>query len=344
MRLKLVSSVTSRFKGAVMRRGLRKDLRAVKSDLLAAESLDVVLCGTGSPMATDRRAGACVGVFAGSRAFMIDAGPGAWRNFSAWRLPAAALDTILLTHFHSDHIGDLGEIAMQTWEAGRKSPLNVWGPPGVETMVEGFRRAYKFDSAYRILHHGREAMPVDGAKFKERVIQPPEPEMSTILFDEGDLKIRVFAVDHGPANPAFGYRIDYNDRSVTVSGDTTQSSTVAKFAIGTDVLVHSALSRDMIFNRSRVAKQVGLDRLAKITADLMTYHTTPVEAARVASLSHPGVLVLTHVMPPLGGKRARRQFLRGVKDEYDGDLILGSDGLHFRLPVDDGSIKRKHLK
>src|SRR3546814_11723674 len=56
--------------------------------------------------------------------------------------------------FHSDHIGDLGEFNLQTWGAGRPTPLQVYGPEGVARVVTGFQEAYALDAGYRTAHHG----------------------------------------------------------------------------------------------------------------------------------------------------------------------------------------------
>ena len=66
------------------------------------------LCGTGSPMADINRAGPCVIVLAGEHSFVVDAGSGSTRNVQLMKFPIGQLDAILLTHFHSDHISDLG--------------------------------------------------------------------------------------------------------------------------------------------------------------------------------------------------------------------------------------------
>ncbi|HEY5732828.1 MAG TPA: MBL fold metallo-hydrolase, partial [Methyloceanibacter sp.] len=60
------------------------------------------------------RANACAAVFAGGRVVVIDAGPGAWARLAGANIPGAKIDTVLLTHLHSDHIGDLGEVATQS--------------------------------------------------------------------------------------------------------------------------------------------------------------------------------------------------------------------------------------
>jgi ribonuclease Z len=67
-------------------------------------------------------------VIAAGRVVVIDSGPGAWSRLAAANISGAKIDTVLLTHLHSDHIGDLGEVATQSWLGGRKVPLEVYGP------------------------------------------------------------------------------------------------------------------------------------------------------------------------------------------------------------------------
>src|SRR6516225_6768414 len=134
----------------LIRRVARQRLRATHNDLLALNQISVVLCGTGVPAPDRDRASACTAVFVAGQFFLVDVGPSSARNVGAFGLPVARLTGVLLTHFHSDHIGDLGEINTQSWMAGRARPLPVYGPPGVESVVDGFIRAYTLDRGYRL--------------------------------------------------------------------------------------------------------------------------------------------------------------------------------------------------
>lgn len=89
--------------------------------------LKIILCGTSSPQPTRERSGPCTAVVAGGRIFLVDAGGGSWRNMALWKMPSDLVAGVLLTHFHSDHIQDLGEINNKTWAAGRSNNLIVYG-------------------------------------------------------------------------------------------------------------------------------------------------------------------------------------------------------------------------
>jgi ribonuclease Z len=108
--------------------------------LAASGELSVLLCGTSAPLPDPKRAGACTLVAAGDDLYVVDAGLGSVRNLLLWRVPLAQVKGVFLTHFHSDHIAELGELRLQTWAAGRRAPLKVYGPPGVEDVVDGFNR------------------------------------------------------------------------------------------------------------------------------------------------------------------------------------------------------------
>ena len=140
-------------------RAAERQMNSTDLGLLEDDALNVFLCGTGSPLPDPTRAAACTIVVAGGKLYVVDVGPGSQEVTQLAGIPTSALAGILLTHFHSDHIGELGEWAMQSWVAGRTGPLHVYGPEGIDQVVAGFRQAYRLDAEYRIAHHGLENLP-----------------------------------------------------------------------------------------------------------------------------------------------------------------------------------------
>jgi len=312
-----------------------------RTDLLDDGDLHVVLCGTGSPLPSLERAAACTAVMAGGHLVLVDVGPGSNTNLGLWRMPQQRIDAILLTHFHSDHIAELGEIGMQSWAIGRSAPLSVYGPPGVERVVEGFEESYALDTSYRVAHHGADFMP---RAARSLVARPVVATASgTLVFEADGLRVSAFPVNHDPVSPAYGYRFDYRGRSVVVSGDTAKSPNVVRQSRSVDLLIHEALAAHMIAAGQRAAEAGGYPRRAHIMADIPSYHTTPVEAAEIASESGVRLLVLTHLVPPPANAIAERIFLRGVDEAWDGEVVLGEDGLHLVLPADSDEIRREML-
>jgi ribonuclease Z len=121
---------------------------------LADDALRVAICGSSAPLPSAARAKPCVAVFAGGKFYVVDTGPESVENLVLWGIPLGSIGAVLLTHFHSDHIGDLGELHLQTWAGGRSGPLAVYGGPGVERVVNGYNEAYRMDQGYRTAHHG----------------------------------------------------------------------------------------------------------------------------------------------------------------------------------------------
>lgn len=312
--------------------GLVSAQQQADTAMLSDGQLHVVMCGTGSPLADATRASACVAVIAAGEVVLIDVGPGSWRQVAVNRIPAQNVSAVLLTHFHSDHIGDLGEVATQSWLAGRAKPLEVYGPPGVEKIVAGFAAAYSQDVDYRVAHHTDAMLPRSAAGAVAREVRLKSDTEAAVVFDRNGLKATAFKVEHDPVKPAYGYRLDYKGRSVVVSGDTAKSSNLAKHAAGADLLIHDVLARDVMTMAAGNAERAGDKRRAKLIRDILTYHASPIEAAEIADEAKVETLIFTHMVPPLNPLVTEQMFLRGVAEIFKGKVILAKDGLRFDLP------------
>lgn len=312
-------------------------------ELAKKDELSVLLCGTGTPLPERGRAGPCAMVAAGDRLYVIDVGIGSVKNMLLWMLPLENVKGVLITHFHSDHIPELGELRLQTWVAGRRSHLPVYGPPGVERVVAGFEEAYSLDSGYRTAHHGTDFLPPDAAAMIAMPIAIPQGATTQVVLDQDNLKITAIRVHHDPANPAYGYRFDFHGRSIVISGDTTPDEDLARASKGADVLVHEGLNGEMVAALGDALKSAGKWRQAKIMHDIPNYHSSPVGAARIANEAGVRLLVFTHMLPQLPMMLARRLFSSGVSDVRPDGVQLGHDGLLIRLPANSSAIEETTL-
>ncbi len=320
--------------------------RNMQSTLLdeLPDGLHVGLCGAGSPLPDPNRSGPCVFVVAGEQLYIVDSGSGAARILSRTRVPMGRIDGILLTHFHSDHIDGLGELELQRWVNGaHREPVPVYGPLGVEQVVDGFNLAYTPDHGYRVAHHGDSIVPRSGAGGVARPFATPPDGESVLVVERDGLTIRAFRVDHTPVEPAVGYRFDYGGRSVVISGDTRKSANLESFAKDVDLLVHEALSTTLVAALTDGATAVGRQNLAQITRDIVDYHTSPVEAAETARDAGVGHLLFYHIVPPLLVAPMEGIFLDGVDAVYEGPVTLGRDGTLIRLEAGGDSIDVQNL-
>ena len=301
-------------------------------DLFRGDGLSVVFCGTGSPLPSENRAQACTAVFAGDRYYIVDAGTGSWETLQAMGLPGGRLGGVFLTHFHSDHIGYLSEANLGSWVGGRTGRLTVHGPSGVERVVAGENEALALDHGYRTAHHGDAVASTATAGL---LAAPFDATAPRVVFEKDGLKVTAFAVRHAPVAPAVGYRFDYKGRSVVVSGDTAYSEELVSAAKAADLLIHEAQANHMVAVMAKTAEGVGNTDLAKILGDIPSYHTSPVEAARVANAAGVKALVLTHLTPAPDNRLTRSIFLRHVASVRSG-VRLAEDGMIVRLPEQGG--------
>lgn len=327
---------------AMMQRNIDRVAEGNRPEWLADDAMHVVLCGTGAPLLDPKRAGPCTAVIAGGKMYLVDVGPGSTERSLEYRLPLAQLDGIFLTHFHSDHIGELGEAMTQSWIAGgRATPLEVYGPSGVVGVVDGFLQAYALDQVYRTAHHTEQYMPKEGAGMRPHTISPTLGE-DVVVFEKGGLKVIAIEVDHTPVEPAVAYRFEYAGRSVVISGDTDYSENLGRGAEGADLLIHEALEKKIVGTMSQALADNDLARMSKLAGDVLDYHTSPQDAVRLARESDVSMLVFSHLVPPVSGFMARRVFLSDLGDKGDVDVLVGKDGMHFRLDP-DGGIERDGL-
>ncbi|MBU0783369.1 MAG: MBL fold metallo-hydrolase [Gammaproteobacteria bacterium] len=296
------------------------------------DGLHVGLCGTGSPFPDPQRSAPCTLVIAGKDMFLFDAGSAAAKQISSMRFSTGQLKGVFITHFHSDHIDGLGEVLMTRWAQHTEGQrLTVHGPTGIGNVLSGFEQAYTADTGYRTAHHNEATMPpgLAGADVNEFTVQ--KGQYTTVL-QKPDLLIESFAVNHQPINPAVGYRIQYKGRTVVLSGDTTSDEQVKDASQNADLLVHEALSPELVRRLQEVALNNQRTKLAKIFADIPNYHATPMDVAVLAKQAGVGHVVLSHIVPPLPLHPLREIFLGKAPDLFEGPFRIGEDGDFISLP------------
>ncbi len=286
--------------------------------LEAGGPMQVILLGTGIPLPNPMRGTSATLVIAGDKTMLVDTG----RNCVV-RLAEARIEDIsavLFTHYHSDHIAGFGELLVARGIAGADKPLPVIGPPGAKRVVDGFRMAYSLDESYRAAHHGK-YWGTQATKTKVTESQPG------IVYDTGGLKVTMFKVNHAPVDPAVGYRFDYQDKVVVVSGDTVKTSTMIEMSKDADLLVHEALDLQTVHRIEPILKTAD-PRRAALLGDVVDYHTSTTDVAEIARDAGVKKLVLTHLVPSIPPQEAaEKNFVRGMSDIYDGPIIVERDGM-----------------
>ncbi len=324
---------------ALFDRAVNARFASPPTELFDGDGLKVFFCGTGSPLPSTARAQTCTAVFVADRFFLVDAGTGSYETVAAAGIPGERLAGIFLTHYHSDHIGDLSEANVNSWVTGRDAPLDVFGPSGADgslgAVIDGVNAAFATDDGYRTAHHGKGVAPPRTAGMNARPFDLGDQD-ARVVYDRDGLTVTSFTVEHEPVDPAVGYRFDYKGRSVVVSGDTAYSENLIEVARGADLLIHEAQANHMVAKMGEAVAAAGNARVAKILADIPDYHTSPEEAARAANQAGVEHLILNHLTPAPDNAVARRIFMRGVSKIRKKNVRIAEDRDLVALPEGGG--------
>lgn len=268
-----------------------------------------MLLGTGTPNPDPDRMGPSLAIVADDDAYVVDFGPGVVRRAAAAHrngieaLRVENLKTAFLTHLHSDHTAGYADLILTPWVVDREQPLDVYGPPGLESMTRHILAAYEMDRHVRVC--GLEPSNPAGYGANAFEIAPGR------CFDNGRIAVDAFEVDHGDDWTALGYQFTTADRRIVVSGDTAPLEAVIDLWKGCDVLVHEVYSAAG-YRRRNPAWQ-------KYHAHM---HTSTEQLAQIASRVQPKLLVLTHLL--LWGTTIE-EVLAEVRQGYGGEVVCGED-------------------
>jgi ribonuclease Z len=247
----------------------------------AQSRTQVVILGTGTPIPDPERSGPGIAIVVDSVAYLFDAGTGIVRRAAAAArtgivaLQPPRLAMLFLTHLHSDHTMGLNDVLFTPWIQGRKSRLELFGPPGTERLLNGIIDGNTEDIAERLASAGGPA--ADGFRANVHIVRE-----GTVHTDER-VTIRAFAVPHSAWKHAFGYRIQTPDKVIVISGDARANDAIARECNGCDVLVHEVYS-DAGFATIPAARQPYHAQA----------HTSATQLGDIAAAARPRTLVLYH--------------------------------------------------
>jgi ribonuclease BN (tRNA processing enzyme) len=252
--------------------------------------------------------------------FVIDCGMGVSRRLVEAAVPLPSIKYVFITHHHSDHNLEYGNLFYNAWAAGLSTPIHSFGPKGIEAMTKAFWELNKFDVETRIDDEGR-----------------PDPRNLLVakdLTDEGvvlqtaDVKVTAFRTPHPPIVDNFAYKFETPDGTIVFSGDTAYNPKLAEFAKGADVLVHECLYLPAV-DRLVLKTKNG----ATLKKHLLDSHTTTEDVGRIAAAAGVKVLVLSHFVPGDDPLVTDDNWTEDVKKHFSGRIIVAKDLMELRLPV-----------
>jgi ribonuclease Z len=274
--------------------------------------MQVIILGSGSPLPDPERAGPSTLVRTSAGDLLFDCGRGVLMRAAAVASGAGAFRALFLTHLHSDHITDLGDVFTTRWITSfAPNPLPVFGPRGTAALLHATEAMLEPDIGYRLAHH-------DDLRWR------PSATVSEVdhgvVFEEGAVRVTAAPTDHAPVRPTTGFRIDDGGRSVVIAGDTVPCAGLDELCAEADVLVHTVVRPDLI-------EPIGLPRLT----DVLDYHSSVADAAQTAARGAVRTLVLTHLVPA-PAPHTEQEWLDQAAAHFTGQVLLASDLLTLDVP------------
>lgn len=249
-------------------------------------------------------------------AYVVDCGDGVATQLVRAGVPMTALRDVFITHHHSDHNADYGNLLLLAWESGLERRVDTWGPPPLRRITELFLEMSATDIEARVKDEGRP--PLAPLIHAHEITGPGE------VVADANVRVRCALVNHPPLKISLAYRFDSADRSIVISGDTTPSDALVNLAKGADVLVHEVLYVP------------ALDRLAarlpngeKLEKSILSHHTSVEDAGRVASAAGVRTLVLSHFVPPDDPTITEEMWAAAARKTFKGEIIVGRDLLEI---------------
>lgn len=303
--------------------------------------LEFLGTGAGSPAKTRNVTGIALKLLEEiNEVWLFDVGEGTQHQILRTTIRPRKISRIFITHLHGDHIFGLpGFLSSRSFQGAQKSePLTIYGPKGIQDFVLTSLRVSQTKLSYKInfVVLDEEKTIFENERFLV-VAKHLDHRIECFGFRieekdyPGELLVDRLRAAHVPSGPLYGQlkagktvklqdgRVikgqDYlgtpkKGRTVTILGDTRQTANIALLAQNADVLVHEST-----FARNE-------DQLA-----YNYYHSTCIQAARVAKHANVKKLILTHISARYVGQRANllekdaRKIFKNTKLANDFDVF-----------------------
>jgi ribonuclease BN (tRNA processing enzyme) len=277
----------------------------------------LILLGTaGGPTPKPNRAAPAQAIVVGDACYVIDCGNGVARQMALAGLRLGSIRSVFITHHHSDHNADYGNLLLLAWASDLARRVDAYGPPPLAAMTQQFLALNQADIDTRMADEGRPALAP--------LIVPHEIAQGGVVLQDENVRVTAALVEHPPVTPSLAYRFDCPDRSIVISGDTRPSAALIELARGADVLVHEVMHVPSI--EGLIA---GEPNARTLREHLLASHTTTEQVGRVATEAGVKTLVLSHFVPGGHPFVADDVWFAAVRPHFAGRLIVGRDLLEI---------------
>jgi ribonuclease BN (tRNA processing enzyme) len=273
----------------------------------------LILLGTGGgPRPRKNSFASSQVILVNDAAYVVDCGNGVAIQLARAGIRLTTLRNIFITHQHSDHNADYGNLLLLAWTAGLQTRVETWGPAPLTRMTRLYFEMNAYDIKVRIADEGKVPLVP--------LVHVHELSRGGTVMEDENVKVTSVLVDHPPVIPSFAYRFDSHDRSIVVSGDTRRSDALVRLAGGADVLVHEVVYLPAI---DRLVAR--LPNATTLKESIISHHTSVEDAGRVAEQAGVKALVLSHFVPPDDPAITDQMWIDAARSTYKGRIVVGKD-------------------
>jgi ribonuclease BN (tRNA processing enzyme) len=292
----------------------------------------LVLLGTqGGPGIDPARAQTASAVLVDGRPYLVDCGYGALRALVAANVAYLQIDTILFTHLHDDHTGDLAALLSYQWTNGKTTGTDAYGPYGTARLIEAAVSLIRINAEIRTVDEGRS---IDvGKQFHGHDV--PAAAEPVPMFKDDRLTVTAVENTHYPPRStarmphrSLALRLDTKGRSIVCCGDTAYSRNIVRLARGADLLVCEVVDPAVLERMRQLAQAAAAaGKPNNIFRHVAETHSSPADVGRMASEAGVKTVVLNHLLPGPADTLAYpvTAFIDGVRQRFNGEVIVGQD-------------------
>jgi ribonuclease BN (tRNA processing enzyme) len=289
---------------------------AAQASAVTKRTRVIILASGGGPRPRKDRGATAHAVIVDGVLYVVDCGNGVARQLVQAGIPLPTLRHVFVTHHHSDHNADYGNLLWLAWASGLRTRVDTWGPPPLEKMTRLFFEMNAYDIDTRIADEGRPPLVP--------LVHVHELTQGGPVMQDERVKVTAALVDHPPVVPAFAFRFDGPERSIVFSGDTNKSDNLVRLARGADVLIHETLwvpAVDRLVARNPHA--------ATLKKHIIDSHTAVEDVGRVAAAAGVKLLVLSHLVPADDPQITDDMWIGAARPHFKGDIVVARDGMEI---------------